>query len=91
MNLGLLSLILLLAAIVIGFLRNANVGVVCIGFAMILTLLYGDQITAKSVIAGFSTSLFILPDEVPKERKYLLFVFQIIRVQIRKTIELDFL
>ena len=38
-----------------------------------------------------STSLFILPDEVPKERKYLLFVFQIIRVQIRKTIELDFL
>lgn len=59
MNLGLLSLILLLAAIVIGFLRNANVGVVCIGFAMILTLLYGDQITAKSVIAGFSTSLFI--------------------------------
>ena len=59
MNLGLLSLILLLAAIVIGFLRNANVGVVCIGFAMILTLLYGDQITAKSVITGFSTSLFI--------------------------------
>lgn len=59
MNLGLLSLILLLVAIVIGFLRNANVGIVCIGFAMILTLLYGDTISAKSVIAGFSTSLFI--------------------------------
>ena len=59
MNLGLLSLILLLAAIVIGFLRNANVGIVCIGFAMILTLLYSDEITAKSVISGFSTSLFI--------------------------------
>lgn len=59
MNLGLLSLILLLAAIVIGFLRNANVGIVCIGFAMILTLLYNNEITAKSVISGFSTSLFI--------------------------------
>ena len=59
MNLGLLSLILLLVAIAIGFLRNANVGIVCIGFAMILTLLYGDTISAKNVIAGFSTSLFI--------------------------------
>ena len=38
-----------------------------------------------------SASLFILPDEVLKERKNLLFVFQIIRVQIRKTNELDFL
>lgn len=59
MNLGLLSLLLLLAAIVIGFVRNANVGILCIGFAMVLTMLYGDVISAKSVIAGFSTSLFI--------------------------------
>lgn len=40
MNLGFLSLILLLAAIILGFLRNANVGIMCIGFAMILTLLF---------------------------------------------------
>ena len=34
-------------------------GIVCIGFAMILTLLYSDQLTAKNVISGFGTSLFI--------------------------------
>ncbi len=38
-----------------------------------------------------STLTFILPDEVLKERYNVLFVFQIIRVQIRKTNELDFL
>ncbi len=59
MNLGLLSLILLLAAIIIGFARNTNVGILCIGFAMILSLLYGDVIPAKKVVAGFGTSLFI--------------------------------
>ena len=59
MNLGLLSLILLLVAIVLGFTRKANVGILCIGFAMILTLLFSGQVAAKDVIAGFSTSLFI--------------------------------
>lgn len=59
MNLGLLSLILLLAAIVIGFVRNVNVGILSIGFAMILTLVFSDQITAKEVVSGFGTSLFI--------------------------------
>ena len=38
-----------------------------------------------------STLTFILPDEVLKEGYNVLFVFQIIRVQIRKTNELDFL
>ena len=38
-----------------------------------------------------STLTFILPDEVLKERYNVLFVFQIIHVQIRKTNELDFL
>ena len=59
MNLGLLSLILLLAAIVIGFVRNVNVGILSIGFAMILTLIFKDQIAAADVIGGFGTSLFI--------------------------------
>lgn len=59
MNLGLLSLILLLAAIAIGFLRNTNVGILCIGFAMLLTLAFKGQVSAKEVIAGFGTSLFI--------------------------------
>ena len=38
MNLGAVSLILLLAAIVIGFWRKANVGILCIGFSMILMI-----------------------------------------------------
>lgn len=59
MNLGLISLILLLAAIVLGFTRNANVGILCIGFAMVLTLIFPGSVKAKDVLAGFSTSLFI--------------------------------
>lgn len=59
MNLGALSLILLLVAIVIGFVRNVNVGILSIGFAMILTLIFKNQIAAADVIGGFGTSLFI--------------------------------
>lgn len=57
MNLGLVSLILLLAAIIIGFWRNSNVGILCIAFSMILMIVY--KINTKDVIAGFSSSLFI--------------------------------
>lgn len=57
MNLGAVSLILLLVAIVIGFWRKANVGILCIGFSMILMIAYG--LDSKEVIAGFSSSLFI--------------------------------
>lgn len=57
MNLGLISLLLLLAAIVIGFVRNANVGILCIGFSMILSIVY--KISAKDILAGFSASLFV--------------------------------
>ena len=53
MNLGLISLIALLAAIVIGFVRKANVGILCIGFSMVLV--YG--IKAGDIIKGFSSSL----------------------------------
>ena len=57
MNLGLISLLLLLVAIVIGFVRNANVGILCIGFSMILSIVY--KINAKDILAGFSASLFV--------------------------------
>ncbi len=57
MNLGLVSLLLLLVAIIIGFWRNCNVGILCIGFSMILSVAYG--LSSKEVIAGFSSSLFI--------------------------------
>ena len=36
MNLGLLSLLLLALAIVVGFLWNGNVGLLCVGLAMVL-------------------------------------------------------
>ena len=57
MNLGLVSLIVLLLAIVIGFARNANVGILCVGFSMILSIVY--KVDIKIEIAGLSSSLFI--------------------------------
>ena len=57
MNLGLVSLLCLLAAIVVGFLRNANVGILSTGIAMALGLIYG--LTTKEILSGFSSSLFI--------------------------------
>lgn len=57
MNLGLISLILLLVAIAVGFWRNCNVGILCTGFAMILGIIYG--LSTKEIIAGFSSSLFV--------------------------------
>ncbi len=57
MNLGLVSLILLLAAIAIGFARNCNVGILSVAFAMILGVVY--KLNVSDIIAGFSSSLFI--------------------------------
>lgn len=57
MNLGIISLIALLAAIIIGFVRNANVGILCMGFSMVLGLVFG--LDAKEILSGFSSSLFI--------------------------------
>lgn len=60
MNLGVLSLILLVVAITVGFLRKANVGIICIGFAMAIAVLFkGPAINTKAVISGFNTGLFI--------------------------------
>ena len=57
MNLGIISLIALLAAIIIGFVRNANVGILCMGFSMVLGLVFG--LDTKEILSGFSSSLFI--------------------------------
>lgn len=56
MNLAAISLLALLAAIAIGYFRNMNVGIVCIGFSMLLGLFF--DISAKELLKGFSTSLF---------------------------------
>jgi len=56
-SLAVVSLIALLAAIVIGFVRNVNVGILCMGFSLVLALVYG--VDSKEVIAGFSGSLCV--------------------------------
>ena len=57
MNIGLLSLIALILAIAIGFVKKSNVGILCIGLAMLLGLVYG--IDPKKIISGFNSSLCI--------------------------------
>lgn len=57
MNLGIISLIALLTAIIIGFVRNVNVGILCMGFSMVLGPVFG--LDAKEILSGFSSSLFI--------------------------------
>jgi di/tricarboxylate transporter len=53
-----ISLLLLVLAILIGFFRKINVGVIAILFAVILG--YGSGLfTGKEIIAGFSGSLFL--------------------------------
>lgn len=57
MNFALLSLLFLAAAIFIGFAFKKNTGVVAIALALILSRIAGTG--DKSVIAGFSSSLFV--------------------------------
>ena len=60
MNVGLISLIALIAAIVLGFTRKTNVGILSIGFAMVIAILSpSETISAKTVISGFNSSLLI--------------------------------
>lgn len=60
MNVGLISLLALILAIALGFARKTNVGILSIGFAMVIAMVFGsDTITVKAVLSGFSTSLFI--------------------------------
>ncbi|MCD8081985.1 MAG: C4-dicarboxylate ABC transporter [Clostridiales bacterium] len=57
-NLAIISLIFLIAAIVIGFIRNVNVGLVGILLAVILG--YGSgSFTGKQILSGWSSSMFL--------------------------------
>lgn len=58
MNWGLISLIMLVVAIILGFSRKLNVGLLCIAFAVVLGPLSGFKEAA--VIAGWSTNLFMM-------------------------------
>ena len=57
MNLAVISLLALVLAIVIGFVKNMNVGMLSIGIALVLSVLFG--ISIKDIRAGFSSSLFL--------------------------------
>ena len=57
MNLAVISLIALALAIAIGFFKNMNVGILSIGIALILSVIFG--ISAKELREGFSSSLFL--------------------------------
>lgn len=57
MNLGLLSLLVLVVAIVIGFIKKMNVGILAIGLALVVGRIAG--IADKDVIKGFDASLFV--------------------------------
>lgn len=58
MDIGLVSLILLVIVVIVGFVRKVNVGVLAIAAAAILAYTTG-AFTGKEVIKGFSASLFM--------------------------------
>lgn len=57
MSLDLLSILLLAAAIIIGFLTKVNVGILSISFALVLGHIMG--VTDKAIISGFGSNLFV--------------------------------
>lgn len=58
MNLGIISLIFLIVAIVLGFVKKMNTGLVAIGLALVIGRIGGMADT--KIIGGFSGSLFIM-------------------------------
>lgn len=58
MSMEIFSLLLLIAAIALGFLRHMNTGLLSIAFALVLGHVAG--IPDKAVIAGFNSSLFLI-------------------------------
>ena len=58
MDIGLVSLIVLIIVVIIGFVRKVNVGILAIAAAAILAYVTG-AFTGKEVVKGFSASLFM--------------------------------
>lgn len=58
MDIGVISLIILVVVIMLGFVRKLNVGILAIAAAAILGSVTG-QFTGKEIISGFSSSLFM--------------------------------
>ncbi len=58
MSMALISLLTLLAAIVLGFWRKLNVGLLCMGISLLLG--HAAGLSDKQIIAGFNYSLFVM-------------------------------
>lgn len=56
-TLGIVSIVALLVAIVLGFLRKTNVGIIAIAMSLLLGRAFG--LSDKELISGFSNSLFL--------------------------------
>lgn len=57
MQLDVVSLLFLIGAILLGFFRKINTGLVAIGLSLVLGMLGG--VSAKEIVSGFPTSLFM--------------------------------
>lgn len=54
---AIIALLFLIAAIVLGFVRNINVGFTCLGLALVLGLIGG--VSTSTILAGFPSKLFL--------------------------------
>ena len=57
MSLAALALIFLVAAIVLGFVKKINVGIVCLGLSLVLGLI--GNVEASKILSGFPSKLFL--------------------------------
>lgn len=55
---SIISLVILLITIVIGFVKKINMGVLALGFSLILG--YLGKVSANNIIKGFNSSLFLM-------------------------------
>lgn len=58
MNIGMVALLVLVAVVLVGFIRKLNVGLLAIAAAVVLGYVSG-QFSGKDIISGFSASLFM--------------------------------
>lgn len=56
-NLAIISLVTLVIVVAFGFWRKVNIGVLAIGFSLILGTICG--MTDKEILAGFDAKLFL--------------------------------
>ena len=90
---ALLSLGFLLLAIMLGFIRKMNTGLLCIAFALLLGRMAG--ISDAEIIKGFNASLFLMLLGVTGDDVLPLEIYNDIKIktlsQVRGTVQADIL